>query len=104
MLRYSTTLWQIYIRYVLLSLCPCWALAHDTITGVGQILKLRKPNLRVVAVESTGGAVLSRKPSGPHKIQEMGGGFVPDIIDRSSTRSSRTEISPHSILRVNSPI
>ena len=55
----------------------------DTITGIGQILELRKSNLRVVAVELTGGAVLSRKPSGPHKIHGIGAAFVPDIIDRS---------------------
>ena len=54
-----------------------------TITGVGQVLKPRKKSLRVVAVEPEDSAVLSGKPPGPHKIQGIGAGFVPDILDRS---------------------
>ena len=54
-----------------------------TITGVGQVLKPRKPSLRVVAVEPEDSAVLSGKPPGPHKIQGIGAGFVPEILDRS---------------------
>ena len=54
-----------------------------TITGVGQVLKPRKPGLRVVAVEPEDSAVLSGKRFGPHMIQGIGSGFVPDMLDRS---------------------
>jgi cysteine synthase A len=54
-----------------------------TITAVGQVLKPRRPSLRIVAVEPEDSAVLSGKPPGPHKIQGIGAGFVPDILDRS---------------------
>ena len=54
-----------------------------TITGVGQVLKPRKPGLRVVAVEPEESPVLSGGQHTPHKIQGIGAGFVPDILDRS---------------------
>jgi cysteine synthase A len=54
-----------------------------TITGVGQVLKPRKKSLRVVAVEPKDSAVLSGGKPGAHRIQGIGAGFIPDILDRS---------------------
>jgi len=53
-----------------------------TITGVGEVLKARKPGLRMVAVEPEDSPVLSGGNPGPHKIQGIGAGFVPDILNR----------------------
>lgn len=54
-----------------------------TITGVGQVLKARKPGLQMVAVEPTASPVLSGGEPGPHKIQGIGAGFVPKVLDLS---------------------
>ena len=54
-----------------------------TITGVGQVLKTRKPSLHVVAVEPEASPVLSGGQPGPHKIQGIGAGFAPKILDTS---------------------
>ena len=54
-----------------------------TITGVGQVLKPRKPSLQIVAVEPEESPVLSGGQHSPHKIQGIGAGFVPEILDRS---------------------
>ena len=53
-----------------------------TITGVGQVLKARKPSVRMVAVEPEASPILSGGAPGPHKIQGIGAGFVPAILDR----------------------
>ena len=54
-----------------------------TITGIGQVLKERKPEVQLFAVEAAESAVLSGEPKGPHKIQGISPGFVPDIYDSS---------------------
>ena len=54
-----------------------------TITGVGRFLKKENPSVQIIAVEPASSAVLEGKPGAPHKIQGIGAGFVPPILDRS---------------------
>ena len=52
-----------------------------TLTGVGAVLKERKPEVRIVAIEPAGSPILSGGRAGPHMIQGIGAGFVPDVLD-----------------------
>lgn len=54
-----------------------------TITGVGEVLKKKNPAIKVVAVEPKNSAVLSGRPAGPHMIQGIGAGFVPEVLNRA---------------------
>jgi cysteine synthase A len=54
-----------------------------TLTGCGRVLKARKPSLKVIAVEPEGSPILSGGARGPHKIQGIGAGFVPKVLDTS---------------------
>lgn len=54
-----------------------------TITGVGEVFKKRNPGIKIVAVEPADSPVLSGGQKGPHKIQGIGAGFIPDILNRS---------------------
>jgi len=53
-----------------------------TITGVGEVLKKRKPNVKIIAIEPTDSPIISKGTKGPHKIQGIGAGFIPDILNR----------------------
>ncbi len=55
-----------------------------TVTGISKFLKSKNPNIKVVAVEPADSPVLSKGIAGPHKIQGIGAGFIPDVLDTSS--------------------
>ena len=60
-----------------------------TITGVSEVIKPRKPSFKAVAVEPADSAVLSGNPPGPHKIQGIGAGFIPDVLKTELDRRDR---------------
>jgi cysteine synthase len=53
-----------------------------SITGVGEVLKRRKPSVKMIAVEPVTSQVIAGKPAGPHRIQGIGAGFVPEVLNR----------------------
>ena len=60
----------------------CGVGTGGTITGTAEVLKKKKPEIKVVAVEPSGSPVLSQGKSGPHRIQGIGAGFVPDVLKK----------------------
>jgi cysteine synthase len=63
-----------------------------TITGVGSVLRQKFPELCIIGLEPAGSAVLSGKPPGPHKIQGIGAGFVPAVLERGLISEIRTVV------------
>ncbi len=61
-----------------------------TVSGVGKVLKQKFPECQILGVEPENSAVLSGKPSGPHRIQGIGAGFIPEILDRDVLSEIRT--------------
>ena len=69
-----------------------------TVTGIGKYIKSQNPNAKIVAVEPATSAVLSGKKPGPHKIQGIGAGFVPKVLDYDAFNASRAVAKAEGLL------
>jgi cysteine synthase A len=76
----AVELWEVSGRAIDVFVCAVGT--GGTITGVGEALKKRNPNIRVVAVEPAGSALLSGGEPGPHQMPGIGVGFIPPILNR----------------------
>ncbi len=68
------------VRWYLLCISPLYFPSRGTITGVAELIKSRKPSFQVVAVEPFNSPVISGGNPGPHKIQGIGAGFIPEVL------------------------
>ncbi len=68
-----------------------------TVTGVGEVLKQKYPHIRIIAVEPANSPMITQGKAGPHKIQGIGAGFVPDVLNRNILDEVRTVTDENAI-------